>query len=162
LVIGGYDASRYLVPPLSQKFSQDATQSLTIALNSITVDSAIDGGSSPLATPIQANIDSSWPYLVLPRAICTSLESSFGLSLDPATGLYLVNGSTHSVLQRLNASLSFGFGNTMNGVKITLPYASLDLNASAPFYTSPTRYFPLRVSDNDSTAILGRAFLQET
>lgn len=162
LVIGGYDASKYLVTPLSQNFSKNATQSLTIALNSITVDSALDGGSSPLATPIQVSIDSSWPYLELPRAICTRLESSFGLSFDPATGLYLVNSSTHSALERLNASLSFGFGNTTRGVKITLPYASLDLNASAPFYLSPTRYFPLRVSKNDSAAVLGRAFLQET
>jgi hypothetical protein len=162
LIIGGYDASRSLMAPLSQNFSHDVSQLLTLPLSSLVVSNALDGKSSPLTTQIQATINSTSPFLVLPKSICTDLSSSFGLSLDQATGLYLVKSTTHSLLQTLNTSLTFGFGNATKGIDITLQYASLDLNASSPFYTEPTRYFPLRASDNDSAAVLGRAFLQET
>lgn len=65
-------------------------------------------------------------------------------------------------LQTLNSSLTLGFGDRTNGVNITLPYASPDLNASTPIYSEPTTYFPLRASENDSMAVVGRAVLQGT
>jgi hypothetical protein len=67
-----------------------------------------------------------------------------------------MNDSVHSVLQSLSPSVTFVFGDKLN--TITLPYASFDLKASAPFYSKQMRYFPLRQSDDDSIAILERAF----
>jgi hypothetical protein len=134
-------------------------------MNFLLIDGSLDGKALPFASPIQATIDSSSPFLTLPPSLCSALLSSFGLSLDPATGLYLVNSITHSRLQALNSTLTFGFADStdlMKGVNITLQYATLDLVASAPIYSQPTRYLPLRESNNESTAVLGRAFLQET
>jgi hypothetical protein len=70
-----------------------------------------------------------------------------------------MNDSIQSVLQGLSPSVTFVFGDKLN--TITLPFASFDLKASAPFYSKQMRYFPLQQSDDDSIAILGRAFLQE-
>ena len=62
-----------------------------------------------------------------------------------------------------NASVrnNIEFVNMENGVDVTFPMVSFELNASQPFYATPTRYFPLKVSANDSEAVLGRSFMQE-
>jgi len=70
-----------------------------------------------------------------------------------------MNESVHAVLEDLSPSVAFVFGDNLN--TITLPFASFDLKASAPFYANRTRYFPLQPADDESIAILGRAFLQE-
>lgn len=44
---------------------------------------------------------------------------------------------------------------------IELPYAAFDLQASYPYYETPTRYFPIRRAANETQYTFGRTFFQE-
>jgi hypothetical protein len=92
-------------------------------------------------------------------------EDIFDLDLDEDTGLYLLDSDLHENLLSSNPNITFTLANQKIGgptVNIVLPYASFDLNVSAPIYQNGTSfYFPLRRADNDSQYTLGRTFLQE-
>lgn len=108
-------------------------------------------------------LDSTLPYMYLPREACEKFEQNFGLIWDSSMGMYTVDEKLHNSLTLSNPSFTFTVGDSKNGptVDIVLPYASFDLLASYPFVPNTTRYFPLLRAENETQYTLGRAFLQE-
>lgn len=168
LVLGGYDASRFAPNPVVFTFADDTSRELVVAIRGIATSSSLGNETSQLlgGAPFLALIDSTLPYLWLPRSVCSAFEDAFGLTWDPTTSLYLVNDTQHTALTTLNPSITFTLSNSLSGsasVDIVLPYAAFDLTATYPLTPSPnaTRYFPLKRADNETQYTLGRAFLQE-
>ena len=144
--------------------ASDISRDLVVGLQSITFSDATITNDELLSTGILTFIDSTVPHIWLPIAACQAFEDSFGIEWNSTIERYLVNNTLHSELQKQNASVSFILGNDVNGgstVNITLPYASFDLNISAPFVNTDQYYFPLRQAANSSQYTLGRTFLQE-
>lgn len=162
--LGGYDQGRFAPNSgLSFPFGPDQTRDLLVGIQTITKTSA-SGSTNLLPNGIYAAIDSTVAQIYLPQAAVTAFEKAFSLSLDPASGLYLVNDSLHDALLAQQASVIFTLGKDISGgqtVQITLPYASFDLTAQSPLVTNTSRYFPLRLAANDTQYTLGRTFLQE-
>lgn len=145
-------------------FASDDSRSLTVGLQSITASNTLQGVATPLTSGVLALIDSTVPHIWLPRNACDTFAEAFGLQYDAQTELYLVHDINHTKLQRLNPTVSFKIGNTIDGgdfVNIELPYLAFVLQASSPFYPTAKNYFPLRRANNDSQYTLGRTFLQE-
>lgn len=167
LTLGGVDASRFTPNNVTVTFGTDPLRSKLVALQSIV---ATDSNSETrlLDGPILALVDSTVPHIWLPDECCQAFEKAFGITEDIASGLYLINGTTHDALIKSNPSISFQLSNTLTGgpaVNITLPYASFDLTIAAnaaPLVKSPTRYFPLRRATSDTQYTLGRTLLQES
>lgn len=135
-----------------------------MAIQTITGDSTLSGTVSLSTTSIFANIDSTLPYLWLPRSTCDQFETAFGLTYDNETELYLVNDTIHSKLISSNPTVTFKLASSgLSGTfqNIEFPYAAFDLQASYPIYENATNYFPIRRAANDTQYTLGRAFLQE-
>lgn len=164
LIIGGYDAAAFEQNDIA--FTVDSDSSLVVDLRSLVVANSLIGTMSP---PLDGNsismvIDSTVSDLWLPAAICDSLAQALNLTLDPATGRYLIDPDSHEAL--LAASPQFTFtlaanessAETMN---IVLPYDAFDLQLLPPIYESAVPYFPIRETPEGSTSVLGRAFLQE-
>lgn len=99
----------------------------------------------------------------LPKSVCQSFETAFGLVWNDTAELYLLNETTHSNLLAQNPTFSFTLGASPAGgntTAITLPYAAFDLSYTTTDGTS--RYFPLKRADNETQYTLGRVFLQES
>lgn len=111
-------------------------------------------------------IDTTVAELYLPQTMCDAFEKAFGLTLDNATGLYLVDDLLHETLKAQNPSVTFSFRQARTSdqtVQITLPYGAFDLQAQRPYrgLNDTTRYFPLRPGNDENQWALGRMFLQE-
>lgn len=163
LTLGGYDASRFTPNDVSFTFAPAKTRQLVASVQSITYSDSksrqplMDGG-------ILALVDSTVPYLWLPKQACQAFEKAFGITWDPIANLYLINDTTHSTLIKTNPSVIFEISNSLTAgpsVNITLPYASFDLNASYPLVKNQQRYFPLQVAADENSYTLGRTFFQE-
>ena len=144
--------------------ASDISRDLVVGLQSITFSDATITNEELLSPGILTFIDSTVPHIWLPIDACHAFEDSFGIEWNSTIERYLVNNTLHSELQKQNASVSFILGNDVNGgstVNITLPYASFDLNISAPFVDTTQYYFPLRQAANSTQYTLGRTFLQE-
>ena len=142
----------------------DISRDLVVGLQSIEFTDATTTNKNLLNPGILTFIDSSIPHIWLPTQTCQAFEDSFGLNWNSSIERYLINRTHHDQLQKQNASVSFILGNNVNGgstVNITFPYASFDLNISAPFVDTDQYYFPLRQAANDTQYTLGRTFLQE-
>jgi len=140
----------------------DGTNNLPVQIQSIT--GTADGSFRELLpNPIVALLDSSLPYLWLPLEAALLFEDAFSLEWNETVQLYLVNDTMHENLVRQNASIIFNLGGigSSTSVNITLPYASFDLNASAPLVTPASRYFPLKRAADSTQFVLGRTFFQE-
>lgn len=161
--LGGYDQGRFAAGSgLSFPFGPDQTRDLLVGIQTITKTSA-SGSTNLLPNGIYAAIDSTVAQIYLPKPAVTAFERAFSLTLDPKSGLYLVNDSLHNALLAQQASVVFTLGKDISGgqtVQITLPYASFDLTAETPLANS-SRYFPLHLATNDTQYTLGRTFLQE-
>lgn len=117
-----------------------------------------------LSDEIPIFLDAMVSQIYLPEKTCLLFEKAFELVLDPITGRYLVNNTLHTQLLDQNASITFKIGTLdpkADGLSITLPYASFDLEVSHPIVENSTRYFPIRKAENDSQNTLGRNFFQE-
>lgn len=163
LTLGGYDGSRFTPNEVSLTFAPAKTRHLVASVQSITyADSKV---RQPLMDEgILALVDSTVPYLWLPKTACQAFEKAFGIIWDPIANLYLVNETTHATLIKTNPSVIFEISNSLTAgpsVNITLPYASFDLNASYPLVKNQQRYFPLQVAADENSYTLGRTFLQE-
>jgi hypothetical protein len=162
LIFSGYDTSRFLQNTVSFTMAGDVTRDLVVSLQSI-----IYSGSTQrplLSSSINVFLDSTDPFLWLPAEACRAFESAFGLVLDSATGLYLVNDSHHSSLILANAEVTFRLSDVSDGgdvVNIVLPYRAFDLTAKYPLVETTSYYFPLRQAANESQYTLGRTFFQE-
>lgn len=165
LTLGGYDASRFTPNNLSFTFSSDSNRDLLVGLQSITTTDGNQKKTSLLPSPILTFVDSTLPYIYLPKEACTKFEQAFGLTWDDTSMLYLVNDTLHDELVSRNPSFTFTLGNSQSGgqtVDIVIPYLSFDLQATFPLISNSSRYFPLKRAANDSQYTLGRAFLQES
>jgi hypothetical protein len=168
LTLGGYDSTRFTpnTNDFSFTFSSDPSKLLTVGVNSITATNTLKGTYSLSSGSYFSVVDSTVAQLWLPTDICTQFEEAFGLTYDPYTDLYLVNDTVHANLTTLNPSITIKLVNSLEDTvtdytNIVLPYAAFDLEASYPYYTNATKYFPIRRAANDSQYVLGRTLLQE-
>ena len=168
LILGGYDSTRFTpnANDFSFTFSSDPSKLLTVGVESIMATDTLKGTFSLSSGSHFSVIDSTVAQLWLPTDICTQFEEAFGLTYDPYTDLYLVNDTIHANLTTLNPSITIKLVNSLQNTatkytNIRLPYAAFDLQASYPYYTNATRYFPIRRAANDTQYVLGRTLLQE-
>lgn len=163
LTIGGFDESRLTPNNLSFAFSSQLQRQLTVAVQGIYVTNS-HAESQMLTQGMFALVDSTVPHLWLPVSVCQAFEDAFGIEFDPITALYLVNDTQHDAMIKQNAQVTFSLATSLNGgsvINITLPYASLDLEASPPLVKTRSRYFPLRRAKDETQYTIGRVFLQE-
>jgi hypothetical protein len=142
--------------------ADDVTRDLVVSLQSIIYSGSTQ--TTLLSSAINVFLDSTDPFLWLPAEACRAFESAFGLVLDSASGLYLVNDSHHSSLLLANAEVTFRLSDVSDGgdvVNIVLPYRAFDLTAKYPLVETNSSYFPLRQAANESQYTLGRTFFQE-
>lgn len=128
-----------------------------------------------------ALIDSTTPYLWLPNAVCDQFADAFNLTYNSTFDLYTLTneqynafGSSDSFTFTFSLS-SFdnhdNFGSPLNVpglVNITVPMQAFVGLLQYPFkhraikYGDPAvPYFALRRTQNDSSIVIGRSFLQE-
>ena len=163
LVLGGYDATRFLPSPenLTFTFGADVSRDLLVGIQEITSDSFKD---PLLSSTIYAFIDSLVPHLWMPLNVCTAFEQAFNLTWNSTVELYLLTEDEHTRLVSLNPNVTLRLGSDALGsgfVSIVMPYGAFDLLASSPIVASPTYYFPLKRAQNDTQYTLGRTFLQQ-
>ncbi|KAK7750152.1 hypothetical protein SLS62_007901 [Diatrype stigma] len=163
LILSGYDTSRFNTEnSVSFTMADDVTRDLVVVLQSI----SYSGSTSAvlLSDPIPIFIDSTDPNLWLPDSVCDAFEDAFGLAVDDATGLYLVNDTQHTILQNSDAEVTFRLSDVTEGgeaVTIVLPYSAFDLTVEYPLVKNTSYYFPLKRAANSTQYTLGRVFLQE-
>ena len=164
LIFGGYDASRFTPNDVLFTMTGDNLRDIVLTIRSINATTT-NGNTTLMSTPEFAFIDSVVPELWLPVEVCQQFEKALNISLDNATGTYLINASTHENLLNLNPNITLTLGNQKTGgptVDIVLPYAAFDLNVTAPILpNSSSLYFPLMQATDESQYTLGRTFLQE-
>jgi hypothetical protein len=147
-----------------------ANSSLVVGVQSITITPAPSGGvgvysATSSSSGFYAVVDSTLPYLWLPRAVCDVFETLFMLAYDADTGYYLVNATVLEHNRKQNGTISIQIGadvqTSVNSVSIELPYDAFDLGGVPPAWPNSTRYFPIRRAV-DGVNIIGRTFLQES
>jgi hypothetical protein len=164
LTLGGYDESRFTRNGITFLIAPDRSRELRVSLRSITSTSRNGTVSSLLPSEILVHVDSTVAEIWLPTDACQAFEEAFNLTYDEESNFYPVDDTLHDALVARDASITFSLGNSdADGetVNITLPYGSFDLQATPPFATKRTRYFPLRRAVDDTQYTLGRTFLQE-
>jgi hypothetical protein len=168
LILGGYDPTRFEpnTNDFSFSFSTDPTRLLTVGVESILATNTLLGTQSLSLSAHFSLIDSTTSMLWLPRDICDAFETSFGLTYDPNTDLYLINDTMRDQLRARNPSVTIKLIDSLEGAatnftNIELPYSAFDLQASYPYYDNATNYFPIRRAANESQYTLGRTLLQE-
>ncbi|KAL7921655.1 aspartic peptidase domain-containing protein [Trichoderma austrokoningii] len=128
-----------------------------------------------------ALIDSTTPYLWLPNAVCDQFADAFNLTYNSTFDLYTLTNEQYNAF---GASDSFTFTFSLSSfdnhdnfgspldvpglVNITVPMQAFVGLLQYPFkhgaikYGDPAvPYFALRRTQNDSSIIIGRSFLQE-
>jgi hypothetical protein len=126
------------------------------------------------ASSIVARIDSTRPYIFLPRATCDQLTKALGIAWDAPSGHYLISKDADDRLKTQNPTLEFLLGSqstpqaqiTANSpltTNISIPYSALALNLSYPYLApgNTSLYLPIMPTDDTNQYVLGRAFLQE-
>lgn len=162
LVLGGFDASRFLQNNVTFDFDERDIRDLTVDIEAITMTA---GSSTTIlsSSRLVALVDSTFPYITLPLAVCQKFEAAFGITWNDLAQGYLVSETLHAQLQTQNASVTFTLGNSSARatVDITLPYAAFNLVTMYPLTVNSSSYFPLMRATNESQYTLGRTFLQE-
>lgn len=164
LTFGGSDLSRYTPSNVSFALAPDVERDLVVGLQSISVTITNSTTYTLLPSPILTFIDSTIPYIYLPKEACEKFEANLGLTYNEDDNLYLVDDNLHQQLRAMNPTFKFQIGNdktSQSTVEIVLPYDSFDLTAKYPFFPNDTQYFPIRRASNESEYTLGRTFLQE-
>ncbi|KAK0388579.1 hypothetical protein NLU13_4822 [Sarocladium strictum] len=129
-----------------------------------------------------ALIDSTTPYLWLPEDVCEQLANKLNLTYDDDFDLYtMTNDKYNEYMNSDDLSLTFSlsgidnhddFGSPLEApgvVNISIPLRAFVGTLQYPFmggasiaYGDPAvPYFTLRKAPNNSTYVIGRAFLQE-
>lgn len=179
LTLGGYDQNRFIPHDITFALTQ-SLPAPQVFVDSISVLSSNGSTSSiPLATSednINAFIDSSTPYLWLPKAVCDRFADALGLTYNESLNLYTFDGdyTQHNNLSDSSSTTTFTFrfkdeSTDADIVEINLPYAAFDLQLTYPYIPNTTDgtdeaskfYFPLARATNTSQYTIGRAFLQE-
>ncbi|KAF2433043.1 hypothetical protein EJ08DRAFT_105204 [Tothia fuscella] len=176
LILGGYDASRYVKNSVSPWFKMNDTsgQPLTLRLSDIQFVSVTTGVARwrPPGGAHPAVLDSSTPFLWLSLEACRAFEDKLGLIWDETTQLYTMSEALYSDSKFSQyAFIALGLGDPYAPAVDTWQSFStitenLSLSISAPLVNSTTsiRYFPLKrmtASEIDRPWIIGRAFMQD-
>lgn len=164
LTLGGYSEGLFEPNDISFPFYFDQERDLTVGIQGITSQVGTANTSLLPSGGILSFIDSTVTQIWLPEDACQVFETTFGLTYDNNTDLYMLNQTQHTKLVTQNPNITFTLGLTKQGgqtIDITFPYAAFDLNISYPTVENSTWYFPLRRAVNDTQYTLGRAFLQE-
>ncbi|KAL5418890.1 hypothetical protein PMIN06_005765 [Paraphaeosphaeria minitans] len=173
-VLGGYDESRINMDNrVSIPMPSDKNTSLVVGVQGISykpdvnVEQNVEGITDTNVKGFLATIDSTFPYLWLPKNICDVFAKKFRLRYDNATNFYYVeNASGAQNNDQQNAEVVFKIGSDPSGsdanyASISLPYSAFDLEQFDPENPgNTTKYFPIRRSTN-GMSVLGRTFLQE-
>ncbi|KAH8725826.1 aspartic peptidase domain-containing protein, partial [Phaeosphaeriaceae sp. PMI808] len=168
MVFGGYDRARLVQGnSVSIPMPNKQNNTLLVGVQSITYNANPDvepGSASFTSGGFNAIIDSTLPYLILPKDICDKFVQKFNLDYDSTNNLYTINNTAHERNTQQNATVSFkiGYGSANSATYSTIkfPYEAFYLDASSPFTQNAKKYFPIRKSTN-GLHILGRTFLQE-
>ena len=166
LTFGGSDLTRYEPTDVSFTLAPDVARDLVVGIQGITTRFSNGSMDSVLPSPTLAFIDSTIPWIYLPKDACQMFESQLGITWDDETNLYFVEDAVHQSLLQSQPEFTFTLGNDERSnptIDITLPYASFDLTAKPPLIPNVTEdlfYFPLRRGKEDQIT-LGRTFLQE-
>ncbi|KAL5387148.1 hypothetical protein DPSP01_003759 [Paraphaeosphaeria sporulosa] len=164
LTLGGYDASRFIPNNITFPFDADDDRPTSLTIQSITAQNTLERTVTLLRDPVYAWIDSTVPHMWLPEDVCERFATSFGLTYDNLTDLYVLNDTMHKQMVDLDPSITISLGESsdpMKRVNIVLPYGAFDVQASYPYYKEAMNYFPLRRGNNETQYTLGRAVLQE-
>lgn len=167
LTLGGYDLSRFEPNSVTIPMDPDVTKYLSVGVQSIGIGGTPSDTGDVLDGGITMMLDSTLPYLWLPREACDKFEDAFGLKYDEDIELYTISDTVRSGLtsQDPPATVNFQIGRDSSGgdtVQITLPYQAFDLKASPPLAKNRSvNYFPLKRAANSSQYVLGRTFFQE-
>ncbi|EMC99786.1 hypothetical protein BAUCODRAFT_119360 [Baudoinia panamericana UAMH 10762] len=167
LTLGGYDTNRFEATNITFDMDSDNSRPLQVAIQKIIGQDTLAGSAiNLLPTPKWFFIDSTLPHIWLPDDAIRQFVRSFGLTYDNNTDLYLINSTMRSKMLQLNPTVTFFLSNaTYSGTTYTqnieLPYSAFDMQASYPYYTNATHYFPIRRAANSSQYTFGRTFLQE-
>lgn len=164
LVLGGYDLNCILGKLATFAFRRNSN-ALFVTVSAIAIDYQPGSGKSQAATTksFEAILDSTLPYLFLPRETCDELEKMLNLRYDDATNLYLLSPKNLTINKAAIENLRFQInGDTEgNGIVISFPYLAFESNASWTWgWDGDQPIFPLRRT-NSTTAVLGRVFFQE-
>ncbi|OXV05827.1 hypothetical protein Egran_06405 [Elaphomyces granulatus] len=182
LTLGGIDQTRFTPNNVTFQLSPDKRP--MVSLNSISV-SANPGSSvnpapsfSSPTTLLQStsdglfSIDSSTPFLWLPKTACNSFSQMLNLTYNNTLQVYTYS-STSVRTQLLNWNVTFKFTVTdlpdsQISTDIYIPLSAFDQTLTIPFpnYKSQDTgdaffYFALRQAANATQYTLGRSFLQE-
>lgn len=173
LTLGGYDTARQTGDPAQFTFKTGTSQNpeLLVSVPSIAVDyakaTAKTEASSP--GPFKAIIDSTLPYLFLPKNQCDWLAGLLGLTYDEeGRNIYLINATALASNRANIEALTITIGSEDGGssspgspIAIRFPYAAFVGEASWTWnFPGAQAIFPLRRAPSD-TGILGRVFFQE-
>ena len=169
LTLGGYDENRIEPGGLTFDMNADTSRPLQVGVQSIIVNNPPqgEGAISLLSSGIYEFIDSTLPHIRLPDEAIDRFISTFGLTYDNRTDLFLINDTMRQRNLEAVPTVSFQLGPKLiagpatDTVSIKMPYAAFDLQASYPFYETPTSYFPIRRAANQSQYTIGRTFFQE-
>ena len=161
-MLGGYDKSLFVPHNVVWNMNTRDLKDLTVQIEDIrtTISS---GGRRLIDTPFPALLDSSVSWMYLPESACKLFEDAFGLRWNAQGNFYFLNDEEHAKLLSQDPQISFTIGNLTIGqnVKINLPYSAFNLEIKNPFVANPTKYFPLRRTNNTEAYTLGRVFFQE-
>ncbi|KAI6881578.1 hypothetical protein KC360_g6598 [Hortaea werneckii] len=172
LILGGYDSSRILTPPL---ISDSRSFSLTgISLNVTEGGNAYTSDQSlPLTGLLQANgssvesmevyPDPGLPYMYLPRETCDAITEHLPVEYNSDFNLYFWNiedENYHKILTSPHV-LAFTFSAGSSETTIKIPLALMNLTLEYPLVSESTPYFPCSPwTPSRAPYHLGRSFLQ--
>lgn len=168
IVLGGYDLSRIEGLPAQFTLNSNATTGeLLVNVFSIAIKrtSATAWITSP-PPAFSAIVESTLPYLFLPKETCDWLAAMLDLEYDEPSGLYTINETSvsYNLGNRTTFSITLDSSNSTtvdSGIGIKLPYDAFNANASWTWGLNDTqRIFPMRRAPSE-TAVLGRVFFQE-
>ena len=165
LTFGGYDANRK-GQSISLRMGADNSRPLLVGLQKIVAENTQEGTVNLLPTGTLHFVDSTVPHIWLPDDAITAFVTAFGLTYDNSTDLYLLNSTMRARNLLLNPTLTFVLGQRAqedgtDTTNVALSYQAFDMNASYPFYQTPTPYFPIRKAANNTQYTIGRTLFQE-
>jgi hypothetical protein len=158
LTLGGFDRGRVRGDPLVINMAPDDGRELKIALRSISKQNATSD-IAILETPILTVLDSSQPFIWLPRDACDHFEKELGLTRPAANStrqMYLLGNDTHASLVRESPTFTFELSSTIDSnltLKVVIPFGGMDLTAKYPIALTTKPFFPLKCAANHTQVI---------
>ncbi|OQO08672.1 hypothetical protein B0A48_06542 [Cryoendolithus antarcticus] len=175
LILGGYDSSRVLTPPIVSSNLGNGFQLTDIALNVssggfayFNTSSALNSGLLRAPGGSQSSVNvvvrPGVPYLYLPQETCDAIALHLPVTYNADFNLYFWNTDKPAYQQIVSSphylAFTFAGDNGQQGT-IKVPFALLNLTLETPLISAPTQYFPCSpIKDTGKGYTLGNAFLQ--